>query len=277
MGLSIYQWKMLLNPDINKKATEVYFSQRCEKTLRPPIIFLLARRIWVLSSLVSLVSMRMFSLRKQLLAIYNTFVRPHLGHTDIIYNNKPFNYSFKEELEKVQYFAALIINGVVKGTSRERLYKELGLKSLSDRRWYRKPVFFYKIVKVLAPSYLQSYLLPDDERTYNRSSLRNTIKTFATRTSTFRATIFSCATGKWNQLNDCFKKIVSIWKFKNTLIEFIKTKGNSIFGVSDIYCIKLLTRLGILTGKKHPKIKLQRLRKKRIWTFWSLIHQINSF
>ena len=99
MGLSIYQWKMLLNPDINKKATEVYFSQRCEKTLRPPIIFLLARRICVLSSIVSLVSMRMFSLRKQLLAIYNTFVRPHLGYTDIIYNNKPFNYSFKEDLE----------------------------------------------------------------------------------------------------------------------------------------------------------------------------------
>ena len=35
--------------------------------------------------------------------------------------------------------------------------------------------------------------------------------------------------------------------------------------------------LRILTGKKHPKIKLQRLRKIRIWTFGSLLHQINSF
>ena len=35
--------------------------------------------------------------------------------------------------------------------------------------------------------------------------------------------------------------------------------------------------LRILTGKKHPKIKLQRLRKIRIWTFGSLVHQINSF
>ena len=26
--------------------------------------------------------------------------------------------------------------------------------------------------------------------------------------------------------------------------------------------------LRILTGKKHPKIKLQRLRKIRKWTFW---------
>ena len=35
--------------------------------------------------------------------------------------------------------------------------------------------------------------------------------------------------------------------------------------------------LRILTGKKHPKIKLQRLRKIQILTFGSLVHQINSF
>ena len=35
--------------------------------------------------------------------------------------------------------------------------------------------------------------------------------------------------------------------------------------------------LRILTGKKHPEIKLQRLRKLRILTFGSLVHQINSF
>ena len=34
--------------------------------------------------------------------------------------------------------------------------------------------------------------------------------------------------------------------------------------------------LRILTGKKHPKIKPQGLRKMRIWTFGSLVHQISS-
>ena len=44
------------------------------------------------------------------------------------------------------------------------------------------------------------------------------------------------------------------------------------------YIIKrTTTELRILTGKKHPKIKLQHLRKIRIWTFGSLVHQINSF
>ena len=31
------------------------------------------------------------------------------------------------------------------------------------------------------------------------------------------------------------------------------------------------------SGKKHPKIKLQRLGKIRKWTFGSLVYQINSF
>ena len=35
--------------------------------------------------------------------------------------------------------------------------------------------------------------------------------------------------------------------------------------------------LRILTWKKHPKIKLQRLRKIQMLTFGSLVHQINSF
>ena len=36
------------------------------------------------------------------------------------------------------------------------------------------------------------------------------------------------------------------------------------------------TILRILTGKKHPEIKLQRLQKRRIWTFGLLVHKINS-
>ena len=37
-----------------------------------------------------------------------------------------------------------------------------------------------------------------------------------------------------------------------------------------------LYSLSILTGKKHPQIKFQPLRKVWIWTLGSLVHQINS-
>ena len=120
----------------------------------------------------------------------------HLDYADIICD-KPFNAykdAYKKKREKVQQSIEsfpvslcrrheknyLIITGAIKGTSRECLYKELGLESFCDRRCHCKLIFIYKIVKGLAPSYLQSYFLPDNERTYNtRTSLRNTIKTFA--------------------------------------------------------------------------------------------------
>ena len=57
--------------------------------------------------------------------------------------DKSFDDSFKGKLEKVQYSAGLIITGAIKDTF---LYKELGLESLCDKRWYCKLVFFYKII-----------------------------------------------------------------------------------------------------------------------------------
>lgn len=45
-----------------------------------------------------------------------------------------------------------------KGTSTKRLYKDFGLESLSEKRRYSKLVLFYKIVRDIAPSYLQSHL-----------------------------------------------------------------------------------------------------------------------
>ena len=97
--------------------------------------------------------------RTSLLTIHKVFVRPHLDYADIIYV-KLDNESFNGLVEKVQYNAALTITGAIRGTSLERIYNELDLESLADRRWYRKMTFFYKIVMNLASKYVKSYLLP---------------------------------------------------------------------------------------------------------------------
>ena len=47
---------------------------------------------------------------------------------------KLFNESFKKKIEMVQYKAALVITGTIKRTFRVRLYQELGLESLADKR-----------------------------------------------------------------------------------------------------------------------------------------------
>ena len=69
--------------------------------------------------------------RAALLTIYKSFLRPHLDYGDVIYD-RAFNESFQNKLESVQYNAALAITGAIRGSSREKLYQELGLESLKS-------------------------------------------------------------------------------------------------------------------------------------------------
>ena len=120
--------------------------------------------------------------RNALLRIYKSLIRPHLDYAEIIYD-KPNNASFKNKIENVQYRACIAITSAIQGTSRERLYRELGLVSLTDRSWIRKLVFFYKIVNGLSPQYLCRYLNLNNSSTYiTRSSNLNKIKGIRTRT-----------------------------------------------------------------------------------------------
>ena len=95
--------------------------------------------------------------RKSLLTIHKFFVRPLLDYADII-SDKLCNETFKGQLETVQCNACLAIIGAIRGTSRERLYRELGLETLNDCRWSFKLFFFHKIIKEFSPSYLQKNL-----------------------------------------------------------------------------------------------------------------------
>ena len=42
------------------------------------------------------------------------------------------------KLEPVQYNASLATTGYFRGTSRDKLFSELGLESLADRRFYSR-------------------------------------------------------------------------------------------------------------------------------------------
>ena len=91
--------------------------------------------------------------REPLLTIYKSFVRPHLDYGDVIHDQH-YNNSFHQKLESMQYNAALAITGAIRGSSREKLYQELGLESLKQRRWFRKLCYFFKITKNQSPKYL---------------------------------------------------------------------------------------------------------------------------
>ena len=91
--------------------------------------------------------------RSALLTIYRTFFWPHFDYGDIIYE-KAYNSSFHQEIESVQHNTCLAIAGAIRGTSKEKLYDELGLESLQIRRWFGKLCYFYRSYKHESPQYL---------------------------------------------------------------------------------------------------------------------------
>ena len=59
-------------------------------------------------------------------------MRPRLDYCDVNYD-KSRNKKLEDTLESIQYNATLAVAGAIKGTSKEKLYHELGLEYL--REW----------------------------------------------------------------------------------------------------------------------------------------------
>ena len=74
---------------------------------------------------------------------------------------KPFNESFKTQIEMIQYWAALVIIGAIKGMSLQlSLSRTWLIESLADKRWYFISCFFYhKILNRLLHAFILSVIL----------------------------------------------------------------------------------------------------------------------
>ena len=66
--------------------------------------------------------------RQSLITIYKSFIQPHLDYGDIVYD-RAFNESFHNYLKLIQYNAAIAITEAIRGTSSEKVFQGLGLKS----------------------------------------------------------------------------------------------------------------------------------------------------
>ena len=139
-----FQWKMRFNPDPKKQAQEVIFSRRINKIDHPSLYFnenlvkssstqkhlgmILDTKLDFslhLKNVQNKVNKTIGLLRKlqdtlprtSLITIFKSFIRPHLDYGDIIYD-RAYNTSFHQNIESIQYNAALAITGAVRGTSR---------------------------------------------------------------------------------------------------------------------------------------------------------------
>ena len=151
---------MLFNPDPQKQAQEVIFSRKTIKAPHLSVVFNnvpavqsscqkhlgvyldqklnfthhIKEKVTKANKGIAVIKKFQTKLpRNALLTIYKFFIRPHLNYADIVYD-QPNNDFFENKLERIQYNAALAISGAIRGTSRDKIYKELGLESLQSRR-----------------------------------------------------------------------------------------------------------------------------------------------
>jgi hypothetical protein len=116
---------------------------------------------------------------------FKMHVRPHLEYGDIIFHNCAKD--LMDMIESVQYQAGLIVTGCWRGTSRDRLYKELGWESMAERRNFRRLALYHKIKAGFAPEYLTPYMLTRPPTGTNR----------------YKCTFFPYCFVHWDNLEPC--------------------------------------------------------------------------
>ena len=275
-----YQWKMSFNPDPSTQAQEVIFSRKLNKDYHPPLAFnnnnvpetdskkhlgiILDNRLSFANHfkmILDKVNKTAELLRKLhnilprpvLLTICKGFIRPHLVYGGIIYD-QAYNTSFHQKLELLQYNACLAITGVIRGTSREKLYEELGLEFLQLGRWFRKLFFFHKLFNSEHPNSL-SKLIPLRSSSYITRNIHN-IPLLKTRHTFFENSFFPSTIIEWNKFDHNIRNSSSLNIFRKSIPKFIRPSANSLFNYHNPKEIKFITRLrlGLIHLSEHKFI-----------------------
>ena len=195
--------------------------------------------------------------RHTLNELYKLYVRPHLDYGDVIYHipEKVCEFSqyiilpnLMEKLESVQYSAALAVSGAWRGTSREKLYTELGWESLSSRRWSRRLTLFYKFVNNLSPEYTVDPIPPLHQSQYCLRD-QDVIGRMRARTEKFKSTFYPNCLSEWNKLEPELRLAPSIAVFKKKLLSMIRPPAKSVFGIHDPKGLSYLTQLRVGLSK----------------------------
>ena len=285
-----HQWKMSFNPELTKQAIEVLFSQKKKIVYHPSLFFngsvvlkkeshkhlglLLDSGLTFtdhLNNKIKMADKKIGVLRflskylplKTLSQMYKMFVRPHLDYGDIIYHiphlvneydSTISLHPLMERVEKVQYHAALAITGCWRGSNRNTLYEELGWESLSDRRWSRRLIKYYKIHNNLSPEYLRVSLPPLRVPTVRRNN-PHLYQDYMCNTSRYKNSFFPDAVRSWNNTGVDFVNSNSISIFKKNIVSLIRPYPKLIFDIHDPIGVKFLyqLRVGLSPLKYHKK------------------------
>ena len=259
IGEQAFRWKMNFNLDPTKETQELVFSRKVQTNNPPPLFFnenvvpqttLQEHLGMFLDSKLNfnehlktifqktnktiglLRKLQTLLLRASLITIYKSLIRPHLDYGDMIYDQN-FNMPFQQKLETIRYYAALAITSAIRGSSREKLYQELSLATLQQRRWYIKLCCFYKILKLQSREYLYS-IIAIHNMSYRKRQC-NKILAINVKHDFFKDTFFPSTIIEWNKLDWTIKNSESVETFKK---EFYHSLGHLLIAHSIAITLK---------------------------------------
>ena len=278
---------MEFNPDPTKQATEICFSCKKREINHPDLIFngSLVERVREHKHLGIILEpnlsfekhlhekmskakknigiikhLNRFLPIKTLILMYKALVRSHLDYCDVIYHlpsiihPPPLGtslHSLMEKVEKIQYQAALAVSGSWQGSSRAKLYDELGWESLSDRRTYRRLLQFHKIIDEKTPSYLREKLPP---RRRNLINLQYVFQDISCRTNRYSYSFFPDAVYRWNRIISDFEHFPTFSELKKHLFSLYRPNSRFTFGIHDPLNLRHLFQLRVgLSHLRHHK------------------------
>jgi len=206
---------------------------------------------------------------KTLILLYKSLVRHHFDYCDIIFHippshngifDKPNNQIFETKLndlmqiiERVQYQAALAITGTWQGTNKSKLYEEIGLESLSDRRSSNRVLQIFKIMNNLTPEYLREKL-PAQRIQRGRNAIPNLLHEKFTRTDRYKNSFYPNAISSWNNIIRYSNGNLTYHRLKSLLLKSLRPVPKCVYGIHDPiglhYLFQIRTGLSPLRSHK---------------------------
>ena len=129
-----------------------------------------------------------------------------------------------------------------------RLVFSFGWESLSQRRWSRRLVLFYKIVNNITPDYTR-YPIPQLPQAMYSFRNADVIAQIRARTTRFKASFYPDCLSEWNTLDQEVRLSPSLSIFKTKLSKLIRPTPKLVYGIHDSKGLAILTQLRVGLSK----------------------------
>ena len=176
-----------------------------------------------------------------------------MNHGDVIYHIPPKKYDLTnsfilnhhmEKLGSLQYSAARAITGAWKGTSKRKLFVELGWETLDKRHWSRRLILFYKIINNITPAYTRAPI-PNLQKPFYSFRVRTVIGQICARTDKYKSRFYPNCQSEWENVDLEIRTALSLAFFRAKISRIICTTPKQVYGVHNPKRLATLTQLRV--------------------------------